>query len=247
MYKRLIAGKSRRVSASGYNAAMEAAEAYERTLRGQSVPSAATAAFNQTVVDVRNMLDSPLQRSYVVGLGDWLFDPDNDEHLNELAENICVQAVQPDITKHLDRFGVLPSDLVAGEVGPAVVGGLIVAQVQMVDAADLYCTLDDGNVGNLKSAAHGRGRILKVQTGTGVKWALIELGPARPAVLVGKADTAIAVGDTDKVVSEWDPHFMAPTGRKIRGVTNHSVDIGVNDEVSVAFVSHVPIAAKIKC
>lgn len=226
---------------------MTAAEAFERDFRSMTVPPAASAGLSRTVVDIRNTTPSLLQRSSILGLGDWSFNPDTDAGLNELSETLCVEGLVPDITKHLDRFVVLPSDLVAGEVGPAIVTGLVVVLVEMIDAADLYCTLDDNNVGNLKSGAHGRGRILKVQSGTGFKWALVELGSAAPAVLVGKADEAIAVGALNKTVSEWDPHFTAATGRKIRGVTNHSTSIATGDKVSVAFASHVPIAAKLAC
>jgi hypothetical protein len=220
MYPRWSKGRKPRLSAGGWNASMNAAEAYERSLNSGEIPFATSQALGRTIVDVRNTTGDLMQRSYVLGIDDWTLDPDSGDQLEELHENLCVEGVVPVVGTHDDNFIVLPSDLVDGEIGPAVLSGIVLVTVNIISTAHKFCTIADGDVTTLQSATSGRGRIIKAQSGTGSKWALVEL--ARPApvttfrgITTGtltkgghvnvtryKPGTTTASGDTDDVYNE---------------------------------------------
>jgi hypothetical protein len=177
MYPRRTAGKWTPISAGGWNAAMLAAERSEQAFNHRPIaPDAASVVLNRTVIDIRNTTGDQIDRSEILGIGDWTFDPSEPEQLEELHETLCVEGVVPESPAHDDQFVVLTRDLADGEIGPAVMFGLVAVLVEISDESHKFCTIADGVVGNLKSGASGRGRILKAQPGTGSKWCLVQLG-----------------------------------------------------------------------
>lgn len=224
-YPRWTSGKRPRLSAGGWNAAMASAEGYEQQLRSRGVAGADAAGLNRTVIQVKNATSNSAQRGHILGLGDWTFDPDNTQQLEELQETLCVEGVVPAAATHKDQFVVLPYDLAEGEIGDAILSGLVLVKVDITNTSHTFCTVADGVTQNLKSAAGGRGRILKAQPGTGLKWALVELGGTMGEILI-KNDTGsdIAAGSsgTFKVFS-GTPGSETDTGQTINAFNKSSV------------------------
>ena len=186
---------------------------------GGRVPEGDFPGLNRTVISVRNALGERAERSMILGLGDWSFDPDSGDNLEELHETLCVEGVEPEAGTHDDAWAVLPDDLEDGEIGEAVLTGLVLVTVNISDASHKFCTIDDGNVQQLKSAHEGRGRILKAQDGTGNKYALVELGPFRKQFYRGTTSGALdkgTSGDVDRLGG----------GGGTDTVTNELADIG---------------------
>ena len=230
-YKRRTAGKRQKLSAGGWNAAMTAAEAHEEDLRSRLTPASGNLGLNRSYIYIRNTTGDARERGDILGIGDWTFDPDDGQQLEELQETLCVEGVAPEEGTHEDQFVVLPDDLADGEVGPAVLFGLVLVLVNISDEAHKFCTIRDADTRILKSASSGRGRILKAQEGTGNKWCLVELGRESTAKVFCVTNAAISQGGSGTV--ERLKRNDANTAWERSGETFTAYDIFLNTGESV--------------
>jgi hypothetical protein len=181
MYPRRTAGKKAAISAGGWNAAMAAAEAHEIDQRYRQVPGRDLPILAATTIEVLNDSGEDRRRGQVLGLDDWLMDPEDDPaKASELFENPVLKGIVPRIKKHWDAFVVLPFGLGKKEIGPGILAGLAVVKIDVTNDAHRFAGVKDDDATLLKSQASGCVRILKRQSGTGEKWAIVQLGITPP-------------------------------------------------------------------
>lgn len=228
MFPRWQSGRRPNFSAGGWNAAMAAAEAYQRSQQGGVEGSGRSAGLNRTIINVRNMSGSQVQRSQILGLGDFSFDPSDDNQLEELHEFLCLEGETPATPDHDDKWVVLPSELAEEEIGQAVLMGLVLVQVDIQSASHKFATIVDGDTEKLKSSTLGRGRIIKAETGTGTKWALVELGSQGGSGSTGFYVTNGSLSHGSSVTVERIRRNSGGTGWERSGETLTAYDIFLN-------------------
>lgn len=245
MYPRRTAGKWQKISAGGWNAAMRAAEDLDARLHGSGLLAASSLLANRTIVDVRNNTGSLMQRSYVLGIDEWTFDPDSGDQLEELHENLRVDGIVPVLGTHDEKFVVLPGQLEDGEIGPAVLSGIVLVLVNIAYAEHTFCTVADGDVTTLASSFRGRGRILRAQEGTGSKWCLVELGPMPSHPIFAVTNGAVSP-EAEVTVERLKPKDTSPFWQR-SGETYTARDIWLNSGESIesgTILSTVPFAGR---
>lgn len=86
---------------------------------------------------------------------------------------------------HSDSFAVLQSGGIAGQVVPAVVGGLTWVQVDIVDESDTTAGVVAGDAAKLRSGVAGAAIRWK-ESGTGTKWCVVYIAEASGSDNAGK-------------------------------------------------------------
>jgi hypothetical protein len=130
---------------------------------------------SETRVLVRN--DSGADRSQfnILGLDDGIvFSPT--DNLEEFKYNFALAGETPDENYHTGRFCVLQVPIGNGALGEAIVSGIAVCKVNVLQEWHTRCDVTHGSTARLESNAHGSGKILYKESGTGEKWAVIKIG-----------------------------------------------------------------------
>lgn len=147
-----------------------------RIVIGDTPPPPPPVTPTPQIVYVRNNSGEYRARFDVLGLDDPYFDPAVTEDLEAFKSRLYFDGVTPVSGAHEGRFGILQHSLPAGATGPAVVAGPVVCTVDVQDAAQQYCEIDDDNPVDLISDWGGSARILWKESGTGQVWAVVLLG-----------------------------------------------------------------------
>lgn len=133
------------------------------------------------LVPVRNDTGADRQAYDVVGIGDvW---PTPTQNLNGFKNAVHLHVVNP-TTTHRHRLAVLWEPTKAGCVGMARLCGHTPVRIQLPSSADDWMPSADivkpplQDVSYLTVLPWGSAQILWREPGTGIKWALVNLGPA---------------------------------------------------------------------
>lgn len=243
-YPRWRANEPPIFSATGWNAAMRAAEAHDQDLLSQTV-SRLAATTSHNIILVKNTSGAVRDPLHILGLGDWTVTPGTD--FEALAEHLCLDGATPATTTHKYKWAVLLDGLGENEVGRAVLGGLVLVKVNIVHAADERCTITNSDATKLTSGAWGRGRIFKAESGTGDKWALVELGPAADVIVYGKPTASKSEGATDATLNLWDPAFAGALGPSVSNVIIRVRNVTADTRMTANIVGGVANAFPIDC
>lgn len=240
-FKRWKAGKPPRLSAAGWNGAMESAEAFARELRAQLVGAGGPGPRGGTVL-VKNATEAAQNRSCILGLG----DPINTSvgtaaEIDTFYENVCFIGESPTLADHRYQWAILERDLTPDEIGVAILEGLAVCQVNILSEDHPRATIEDDEPANLESSFWGRAEILWTEGGTGLKWCIVELGPFTYPIIRGKTTGAIAKGSTG-TVTVWlgTGAAASASGTTITSVYNPYVAVGATKMVAVGWVNDGP-------
>ena len=96
-------------------------------------------------------------------------------------QRVVLTGVTPAMGSHEGKFAVLAEPIGDGDIGPAVVDGVTICQVNITDADHEYADIADGDAAKLVSAKSGPVQIIWIESGTGTKWAVVRIGPKPPA------------------------------------------------------------------
>jgi len=155
------------------------------------------------VIKLKNTSGDDLAAFSVLGLDDPIVEPDDNE--NEFKFRFAMKGVTPTRATHYRKFAVLLEPAADGAIVPAAVDGLVVARVNVTDAAHTHAdVIDDETI--LESGVCGGALIEWKETGTGEKWAIVQLGaPTRTAIAkAGSAiDAASSATPGTGTVTEW--------------------------------------------
>lgn len=179
-------GAPLRISATDYNAAVEAGRRWRDQGRLGRGPYSSTPQIVPAIVKVRNSTSGSLGAGAVVEL--------SGTPMGELSRrNLVFDGVA---RAGVDPFcAVLINPLDQLEIGPAVIAGAVMAPVNIVDADNTHAKVESGST-QLKGDFGGWARILYKPSGTGVKTCVVAVGDTRAVRRKARATTTITDGST---------------------------------------------------
>ena len=160
-----------------YDAMIDAALAHraQRTGRGQS---AVRQALRSDTILVRNDSGGDVARFGILGINGPIIDRvDNDR---AFFERVAVQGVTP-TADHAGRFAVLQEPVANGAMGRALVDGVCLVKVEMVDEDHVYAEAAEGITAGLRSTVSGSTTLLWVEpleqrASPDVAWCIARIG-----------------------------------------------------------------------
>ena len=227
-----------------FNSMLEMLEWYRSGRDRGGAAETRTAAGGDFVL-VRNDTGAQRGRGEIIGLGDLTVDLDEEAERETLRGGAAVFAgEEPRRADYFGSFGVLVQALDEGEVGLCRVGGRALVQVDFAHEDQPYADLFDveseaePEYQKLQAGEFGAARIIKKESGDGLKWAYVELrgfDPWLPDVHVQLTEdldvVAFAEGtvlkmqsdgsylDTERTVEVWgnylDTDTKFPSGAKL--------------------------------
>jgi hypothetical protein len=204
MAKKWTRGEPLKIPAADLN---EFAEVAERVLGGGQDRAKRGASWlrDPTVVDIKNTSGGDRARGDVLGLGDLVYTfADNAQGAKNRP---IIKGATPDLSSHAGgRFAVLLGPVEADAIAQAVTAGLVAVQVDIKTDGDRFADIDDGEAGNLNSNNTGgpAAIVYVASSGTGVKWAIVDLGVGICAGFWAKLTSSVEDGtDTDSYKYAW--------------------------------------------
>jgi len=179
------AGQAVDFSASTHNAFVEAAR-YVRTRKNGGRFQPLEIAERGIVIPVRNDSGADRNRFDVLAHDGAVFT--SSDNLPQFKSRPAIAGIVPVYPAHYSRFVVLQEPVKSGRIGLAMVAGVTAVQLNLADSDAVsgheWADIDDGQAGQLKSAATGAARILEKPATTGVGWGLVLLGAHAPSALL---------------------------------------------------------------
>lgn len=193
MYSKVKPGDELAYPARLHNAMIDTVRDHERA-RASRGGDGVEQPFKSTIIKVQNDTGEDLAQRSIVGFEEAVFDPA--VSLDYFQDRVVLAGRKPSLPDDSGRFGVLLADLAADDIGEAVLTGACVVQVMVTDATHRCAEAVDGNSDYLASTdAWPATQILWKETGTGLKWAVVQLGgpdPEPTGQYVGMAKLTVA-------------------------------------------------------
>ena len=195
-------GQPVRIPARTFNTFIDAAQDYLQ--RRQNVGGdPLTTRLRSGIVLVENASGADRGRFEILGVDDVVIS--QADNADEFYNRPVLSGITPDTDVHAGRFVVLAEPIASGKIGHAWAFGMCPVQVDMQDADHTACEIKDATTANLISHTSGTARILTVESGTGVKWAVVRIG-AGGGLPDGTATYQVLSWDnTDKA---WGPDWV---------------------------------------
>ena len=132
--------------------------------------------FRGVPVLVKNNSGGNLGRYSVLGISGVAFSATDDG----FKQRVVFTGVTPATNSHEGKFAILAAPIDNGDIGPAVVDGSTICQVNVTDTSHKYAEVASGDSAKLASAEEGSAQILWAESGTGTKWVIVRLGNEHP-------------------------------------------------------------------
>ena len=130
------------------------------------------------IVLVRNDSGEDCDRFAVLGIDGIVFTPtDNEEGFKDRP---ALKGDTPTAPDHYGKFAILLEPVAAGQLGRALLVGVVPVQIAVTDEDHRFADISDGSRNTLASTPSGAARILYQESGTGTKWALVLVGSWGP-------------------------------------------------------------------
>lgn len=156
-------------------------------------------------IRIKNESGADVDRFGILGIDDLLTDVEE--------PNPVFSGIEPATPDHYGKFAVLLNSLVDDDIGLACVAGVVNVQVSFTYSDSPYADVLDGDDAKLVGSEGGM-PILYKETGTGTKWALVQMGVPHYPVIRGTLDAALTVGSS-ATMSVWDGATLADSGRNV--------------------------------
>lgn len=199
------------LSAEFYNSLIDVV-LWFKTSRGTGDVSRGTLSGDgpHQIVWIKNTSGSARSPGDILGYDDdALFDLSDADARNEATTTPILKGVEPEFPTHIGKFVVLLDAIDTNDIGQAILGGLCVVKLDVVNSGHKYADVSDGVYTKLKTRAFGGAEIIKKEsTGTGDKYALVRLGQLHLPDLHGVLTEDLNAG-SDADVTVWE---MADTG-----------------------------------
>lgn len=171
--RKVTSGEKFQVKAATWNAFIDAAN-YHKDHQLQLGSGALRGSDKTGIVLVRNDSGGLLEQFAPVILDDLIIQPDGAEKEQEFKSRVPVFSGKEVSADNKDMpFAVLQVPLESGKIGKALLLGVTPAKMNIGSESHEYAKLD---ATGLVSGGNGRGEILWKESGTGEKWALLQLG-----------------------------------------------------------------------
>jgi hypothetical protein len=174
-FRRVQPGQKLSIPARAWNAAMEAAEAYQRNKHGGGAGNDSQLTRNPAVVTVKNKSGTAVKQFGVLGIDGALFPPA--ENSRQFQNFVAFAGVTPTDT-HKGKFVILLEPAAPNAIVRAVLAGGISVRVDFQDASDKFADVKPGSTDQLLSGSSGPARILYKEGGSdiGTWWAVVAIG-----------------------------------------------------------------------
>jgi hypothetical protein len=215
--KKVKSGDRLAIPAATFNTFIDAANDFRR--RQQDGGGGPAADRPREHILVRNDSGEDLDRFGILG-GDApvILPADN---LDEFKNRVVLSGVTP-TADHAGRFAVLQEPLADGAIGRACVCGVSPVQVDVIDENHGFAEVEEGETGSLQSAESGSATLLYKESGTGLKWAVVQLGD--PVV-----DEKAKVSSNDTTAGYLNGKLVAGAG-----ITLTEKDDGEDESLEIA-------------
>ena len=178
-FRKVRPGEKIQIPAEAYNTFIDAALDYKRHKREEG-GGPFQPPMGAILVKVKNESGSDRQRFDVLAIEEPIITPT--DNLTEFQAEPTFRGVTPQVDEaeapHRSRFAILwepvPQDQIASR---ACIAGVTIARVNVVDESHEYADVAHGTCGYLESKPVGGAQILWKEAGTGIRWAVVRLGP----------------------------------------------------------------------
>jgi len=171
--RRVRPGDALKIPAPAYNAFADAAEAVRNLDRSMSArPLVGTR--EPDIIYVLNSSGVALDRYDVLGIEGPVITPQKNE--DEFMHRVVMEGTTPADADHTGKFVIMLEALPDGDIGRAVLSGVTLCRLDVLDAAHKYADIADGDVTTLETAETGAAQILWYDSTTGSDWAVVRLG-----------------------------------------------------------------------
>lgn len=185
-FKKARPGQPLEIPAEAYNAFVETALAHKRSQLSHTVGSQHAAPAN--TIKVRNETGQAVPRFGVIGLGEPIILPST--NLAEFQSQVAFRGTLPQPGK---PFAITQEPIPAGAVGAVILTGTTPVRITVTEETLVTAGPTDA-VNNLITAPNGPARILWKESGTGEKWAVVQLGVLPFGIVRFELITAISPG-----------------------------------------------------
>jgi len=168
------AGDRLEIRAPVWNKMLDAAR--DRQARQHSTGRTPGPDFRGVPILIRNDSGADRGQYEILGVSGIVFAATDDG----FKQRIVLTGETPAADSHEGKFAVLAEPIEDGDIGPAVVYGTTICQVDITDTSHEYADIADGDAAKLASAKSGPVQIIWIESGTGVKWAVVRIGPKPP-------------------------------------------------------------------
>jgi hypothetical protein len=171
-FKKVQAGDPLAIPAEAFNTFIDMALDWKGRRLGQTRDVAA--GMGQTgIFPIENASGADRDRFEVLAIDGPVFSPD--ENLAAFQNRIAFRGVTP--TDGSDPVAILLEPVADGRIGRAVVSGVAVVQVGLIDTEHIHAEAIADDSTKLESAAGGSIEILAIdRSTTGTKWAIVRIG-----------------------------------------------------------------------
>ena len=207
-FKKTQAGLPLEVSATAWNAFIDAAQKTKNTQHDELADE--SAQFRQAdIIKIRNDSGIDLPRFSVLGLDAPIFPPS--VSMREFTNQVAMAGVTP-TTSHRGRFAILLEPVRSGRIARAWASGVCQARVNVEDEDHSCADVTDGDHTKLTSAKHGSAQMLWREGGMGDQWAIVRSGS-----ICGGSSTALSRCDCPEATYEVTPNCIpcGAYGRKM--------------------------------
>jgi hypothetical protein len=172
-FDKVATGQPRKVTAGTWNGILEASQFFQRHKQDARGGPWANEPLNPAVrVLVQNGTGSAIAAGGVLALGTPLISPAN--YLREASRSPIFPGTTPAAVT--DQIAILLDPVDDGDIGRAVIMGVVACSVNVLDVNHIYATPKKNDNTQLNSASSGLGRIVWRETGSsGTKKALVKL------------------------------------------------------------------------
>jgi hypothetical protein len=171
-FQKVQPGDALRIPAPVYNALIDLVRNSGRgTGAGPSKPSTK----DWGIVSILNDTSIDLDVGHVLGIEGPLINPPENEY--EFCYRLHLTGIAPLEASHTGKFAVAVEPIPAGGIRRACVSGLCVARVNVTDEDETdWADVSNGDTDYLAAGASGGAQILWIESGTGIKWAIVRVG-----------------------------------------------------------------------
>lgn len=211
--RRVSPGDPLRFSARIYDDMLDAID-YCKAARSRQAEHLSRLARDYGLVKVKNESGSAVDRFGVLGLNGIISAINPTDGLAAWKNQPVVSGITPASPTHCGRFVVLMQPMADDAIGWGCVSGVIPVQVAFTYDAAIFADVTNSDATKLTAAEGGMPVVYK-ESGTGTKWALVQMGVPSWPTLRGKLDGDLTKATGYATMSVWEGSTLADSGRNV--------------------------------
>ena len=206
MGSRVTKGQKLQIRADDYNRMLAAGEAHAR---GATRPAPATKTASTDIL-IKNSSGSDIDQFGILGISGPAITPT--DNLNEFKARVLLDGAAASDT-YKGKFAVAQEPIPIGKIGRARIAGSSIVQISVPDSDDYtHAEIKDADATQLLADKIGSTRIVWVESGTGTKWAVVNISGS-PTLPEGGTDGQVLTKQSDDDGdADWEDATVGFTG-----------------------------------